>query len=92
MFYKADSVFSDRDSFILYNITELVLIFDDIIKSLNRSLHFIYNVLEQKKQTSTEFKITLAIIELVCQETRVKFKNIDFQTKADFVCYCRQLE
>jgi hypothetical protein len=29
----------------------------------------------------------LAIIELVCLEARVKFKNIDFQTKADFAYY-----
>ena len=30
----------------------------------------------------------LAIIGLVCPEARVKFKNIDFRTKADFACYC----
>jgi hypothetical protein len=29
----------------------------------------------------------LAIIGLVCLKARVKFKNIDFQTKADFACY-----
>jgi hypothetical protein len=33
----------------------------------------------------------LAIIGLVCPEARVKFKNIDFRTEADFACYCRQL-
>jgi hypothetical protein len=31
----------------------------------------------------------LAIIGLVCLEARVKFKNIDFQTEADFACYCK---
>jgi hypothetical protein len=30
----------------------------------------------------------LAIIEIVCLEARVKFKNIDFRTEADFACYC----
>ena len=30
----------------------------------------------------------LAIIGLVCLEARVKFKNIDFRTEADFACYC----
>jgi hypothetical protein len=30
----------------------------------------------------------LAIIGLVYLEARVKFKNIDFQTEADFACYC----
>jgi hypothetical protein len=30
----------------------------------------------------------LAIIGLVDPEARVKFKNIDFQTEADFACYC----
>ena len=30
----------------------------------------------------------LAIIGLVCPEARVKFKNIDFRTEADFACYC----
>jgi hypothetical protein len=30
----------------------------------------------------------LAILGLVCLEARVKFKNIDFQTEADFACYC----
>src|ERR1700722_17259652 len=30
----------------------------------------------------------LAIIALVCPEARVKFKNVDFQTEADFACYC----
>jgi hypothetical protein len=29
----------------------------------------------------------LAIIGLVCLEARVKFKNIDFRTEADFACY-----
>jgi hypothetical protein len=29
----------------------------------------------------------LAIIGLVCPEARVKFKNIDFRTEADFACY-----
>jgi hypothetical protein len=24
----------------------------------------------------------------VCPEARVKFKNIDFPTEADFACYC----
>jgi hypothetical protein len=33
----------------------------------------------------------LAIIVLVCPEARVKFKNIDFQTEADFACYCNKL-
>jgi hypothetical protein len=32
----------------------------------------------------------LAIIGLVCTEARVKFKNIDFLTEADFACYCMQ--
>jgi hypothetical protein len=34
------------------------------------------------------FNIPLAIIGLVCLEARVKFKIIDFQTEADFACYC----
>jgi hypothetical protein len=29
----------------------------------------------------------LVIIRLVCPEARVKFKNIDFWTEADFACY-----
>ena len=29
-----------------------------------------------------------AIIGLVYPEARVKFKNIDFQTEADFASYC----
>jgi len=32
----------------------------------------------------------LAIIGLVCPEARVKFKNIDFQTEADFAYYCKK--
>jgi hypothetical protein len=46
------------------------------------------NTLEQEREASTGFKMSQAIIELVCPETRVKFKNIDFQTEADFACYC----
>jgi hypothetical protein len=34
-------------------------------------------------------KMTLAIIGLVCQEARVKIKNIDFRTEADFDYYCK---
>ena len=34
----------------------------------------------------------LAIIGLVCPEARVKFKNIDFQTEADFACYCNTIK
>jgi hypothetical protein len=34
------------------------------------------------------FKISLAIIGIVCPEARVKFKNIDFRTEADFASYC----
>ena len=30
----------------------------------------------------------LAIVGLVCPEARVKFKNIDFRTEADFASYC----
>jgi hypothetical protein len=37
---------------------------------------------------SAGFKMPLAIIGLVCPEARVKFKNIDFRTEADFACYC----
>jgi hypothetical protein len=44
--------------------------------------------LEQGGQTSARFKILLAIIGLVYPEARIKFKNIDFQTEADFACYC----
>jgi hypothetical protein len=36
---------------------------------------------------SAGFKMPLAIIGLVCLEARVKFKNIEFQTEADFACY-----
>jgi len=34
----------------------------------------------------------LAIIGLVCPEARVKFKNIDFRTEADFAYYCIAIE
>ena len=37
------------------------------------------------------FNMPLAIIGLVCLEARVKFKNIDFRTQADFACYCMKL-
>ena len=69
-------------------VKELVLIFGNVIKSLGRSLHFTCNALEQGRQASARFKMLLATIGLVCPEARVKFKNIDFQTEADFACYC----
>jgi hypothetical protein len=37
-------------------------------------------------------KMPLALIGLVYPEARVKFKNIDFRTEADFACYCIQLD
>jgi len=41
-------------------------------------------------KASAGFKMPLAIIGLVYPEARVKFKNIDFRTEADFACYCSE--
>ncbi len=78
MFYKAGCVSSGQSSFLSCDTIQLVLISGDMIKFSGRSLHFM----------CVEFKILLAIIGLVCLEARVKFKNIDFQTEANFACYC----
>jgi len=59
-----------------------------VIRSSGRSLDFMCTAAEQGRQASAGFKMPLAIIGLVYTEARVKFKNIDFRTEADFACYC----
>ena len=49
-----------------------VPIFGDMIKSLGRGLHFTCNALEQR---SARFKISLAVIGIVCSEARVETKK-----------------
>ena len=85
-FYKSQTQSLSRSSFLSHNAT--VSIFGDEPKPSGRSLHFTCNALKQGKQANIRFKMPPAIIGLVCPEARVKFKNIDFWTEADFACYC----
>jgi hypothetical protein len=57
MFYKADRVSSGRSSFLSRDAIELVPISGDVIKSLDGSLYFTCNALEQGGGGVSECKV-----------------------------------